>query len=66
MKKTVILLALAAVTFSCKRTYLCEIPFGNSQTVWFTEIHEYKIPKRQEAENKQHCENNGGVWLGEK
>jgi hypothetical protein len=63
MKKTVILLALAAVTFSCKRTYLCEMGIGSNA---FHEIHEFKIPKHQEPEHKKFCENNGGVWLGEK
>lgn len=66
MKKTVILLLFAASLFSCKRTYLCEIPVGNNITTWYTEIHEFKIPKNQEPEHKQFCENNGGVWLGEK
>lgn len=63
MKKAVILLTLAALAFSCKRTYLCEMDAGS---VAFHQIHEFKIPKHQEAEHKQFCENNGGVWLGEK
>lgn len=62
MKKSILIIALALVAFSCRKKYVCDCRFENAHPAYRNDVWEERPNKAVEPSWGKNCENLGCMW----